>query len=122
MGTNQQSMVADSSFRLSIPYVDNHYGYADGIVDPKEYASNFTSVVAHHLGDAQPVVREYSAPARGLRRAMPQMVAPDPDCGVVAPELQREELAFLVQALEPFDRVNPSIRSTSARSEAASVR
>lgn len=30
---------------VSIPYVDNHYGSADGIIDPKEYAYSFTDPV-----------------------------------------------------------------------------
>ncbi len=30
---------------VSIPYVDNHYGSADGIIDPTEYAYNYTDPV-----------------------------------------------------------------------------
>ncbi|MBS3793327.1 MAG: FKBP-type peptidyl-prolyl cis-trans isomerase [Candidatus Thorarchaeota archaeon] len=33
---------ADSPVNLSIPYVDTHYGYADGIIDPTEYSRNYT--------------------------------------------------------------------------------
>lgn len=40
-GTNTQSQ-SDSTLNISIPYVDKHYGSADGIIDPKEYASNYT--------------------------------------------------------------------------------
>ncbi len=36
------STLATSSMNVSIPYVDNHYGSADGIIDPTEYASIFT--------------------------------------------------------------------------------
>ncbi|MCF2135767.1 MAG: FKBP-type peptidyl-prolyl cis-trans isomerase [Candidatus Thorarchaeota archaeon] len=34
--------LAASDVNVSIPYVDTHYGYADGIIDPTEYAYNFT--------------------------------------------------------------------------------
>jgi len=36
------STLATSSMNVSIPYVDNHYGSADGIIDPTEYAYSFT--------------------------------------------------------------------------------
>lgn len=43
MGQNE---VADTSpLNLSIPYVDEHYGHADGIIDPMEYSSNYTDPV-----------------------------------------------------------------------------
>jgi len=32
----------EALLNLSIPYVDKHYGRADGIIDPTEYASNYT--------------------------------------------------------------------------------
>ncbi len=38
----QLSVVADSTNILSIPFADKHYGAADGIIDPQEYASNYT--------------------------------------------------------------------------------
>jgi hypothetical protein len=38
----QQADVSESLLNLSIPYVDNHYGHADGIIDPTEYAFNYT--------------------------------------------------------------------------------
>ncbi len=38
----QKQTVHSDSSSLSVPYVDEHYGYADGIIDPKEYAVNFT--------------------------------------------------------------------------------
>ncbi|NHJ12110.1 MAG: hypothetical protein EAX95_00455 [Candidatus Thorarchaeota archaeon] len=37
-----QQSVAESANNLSIPYVDRHYGSADGIIDPYEYANNYT--------------------------------------------------------------------------------
>ncbi|MHA2311801.1 MAG: Ig-like domain-containing protein [Candidatus Thorarchaeota archaeon] len=43
--TTQQSLVAESSNDLRIPFEDRHYGAADGIIDPEEYASNFTDPV-----------------------------------------------------------------------------
>jgi hypothetical protein len=39
------STLAESSMNVSIPYVDNHYGSADGIIDPTEYANSFTDPV-----------------------------------------------------------------------------
>jgi hypothetical protein len=39
------STLAVSSMNVSIPYVDNHYGSADGIIDPTEYANSFTDPV-----------------------------------------------------------------------------
>ena len=41
----QLSSVAESSNILSVSFVDRHYGAADGIIDPEEYASNFTDSV-----------------------------------------------------------------------------
>jgi hypothetical protein len=41
----QQLSVAESTNDLSVPYVDRHYGAADGIIDPYEYAINFTDPV-----------------------------------------------------------------------------
>jgi hypothetical protein len=41
----QLSSVAESSNILQIPFGDRHYGAADGIIDPQEYASNFTDPV-----------------------------------------------------------------------------
>lgn len=37
--------LAESSMNISIPYVDNHYGSADGLIDPTEYAYHFTDPV-----------------------------------------------------------------------------
>ncbi len=39
------STLAMSSMNVSIPYVDNHYGSADGIIDPTEYAYSYTDPV-----------------------------------------------------------------------------
>ncbi len=38
----QQTTLAESSLNVTIPYVDAHYGSADGIIDPKEYSSSYT--------------------------------------------------------------------------------
>ncbi|NHI83472.1 MAG: hypothetical protein EAX81_04150 [Candidatus Thorarchaeota archaeon] len=37
-----QQSIAESANNLTIPYVDKHYGSADGIIDPYEYASDYT--------------------------------------------------------------------------------
>jgi hypothetical protein len=39
------STLAESEVNLSIPYSDNHYGSADGIIDPWEYAFSYTDPV-----------------------------------------------------------------------------
>ena len=39
------SSLAESESNLSIPYVDNHYGSADGIIDPWEYAYSYMDPV-----------------------------------------------------------------------------
>jgi len=39
------SSLAEVEMNLSIPYVDNHYGSADGIIDPWEYAHKYTDPV-----------------------------------------------------------------------------
>lgn len=39
------SSLAESDSNLSIPYADNHYGSADGIIDPWEYAYSYTDPV-----------------------------------------------------------------------------
>ena len=36
-----------SSNGLSIPYVDTHYGNADGIIDPTEYSFNYTDTMSN---------------------------------------------------------------------------
>jgi hypothetical protein len=41
----QLSSVAESTNNLSIPFADRHYGAADGIIDPQEYAFSFTDSV-----------------------------------------------------------------------------
>ena len=40
--TQQDYSYADSMLNASIPYVDVHYGSADGIIDPREYAYSYT--------------------------------------------------------------------------------
>ncbi|MFX1602095.1 MAG: hypothetical protein ACFFCK_01335 [Promethearchaeota archaeon] len=65
----QQSSVAESAVDVSVPYVDKHYGAADGIIDPAEYAVNFTDEVTgvtayiEHNGSA--VFLGLSAPTSG---------------------------------------------------------
>src|SRR5258706_4263168 len=61
-------------------------------------------VVAHHAGDAQPVGREDAAAALFLRFPVLLQVAPFRHARLVAPELQRHELARRGYALEPFQR------------------
>lgn len=41
----QLSSAAESSNILSIPFADRHYGAADGIIDPQEYAQSFKDPV-----------------------------------------------------------------------------
>jgi hypothetical protein len=41
----QNSSLAESVLNTTIPYVDTHYGYADGVIDPWEYAYNYTDPV-----------------------------------------------------------------------------
>ncbi|MGY5873452.1 MAG: FKBP-type peptidyl-prolyl cis-trans isomerase [Candidatus Thorarchaeota archaeon] len=38
-------LLAETAMNLSIPFVDNHYGSADGIIDPTEYAYSYTDSV-----------------------------------------------------------------------------
>ncbi|MFX1483615.1 MAG: FKBP-type peptidyl-prolyl cis-trans isomerase [Promethearchaeota archaeon] len=40
------STLAESEVNLSIPFVDNHYGSADGIIDPWEYSFKYTDPVS----------------------------------------------------------------------------
>lgn len=40
-----RSFLAETMTNVSIPYVDNHYGSSDGIIDPTEYAFNYTDPV-----------------------------------------------------------------------------
>ncbi len=42
----QNSIPSQSVLNASIPYVDEHYGYADGIIDPTEYAYTYTDLVS----------------------------------------------------------------------------
>jgi hypothetical protein len=41
-----QTQISESLLNLSIPYVDAHYGYADGIIDPKEYALSYIDPIS----------------------------------------------------------------------------
>ncbi|MFW9920221.1 MAG: FKBP-type peptidyl-prolyl cis-trans isomerase [Candidatus Thorarchaeota archaeon] len=38
----QPAEVSESLLNLTIPFVDDHYGNADGIIDPTEYAASYT--------------------------------------------------------------------------------
>ncbi len=40
-----RSFLSETMTNVSIPYVDNHYGSSDGIIDPTEYAFNYTDPV-----------------------------------------------------------------------------
>src|ERR1700761_3185486 len=62
------------------------------------------AVVADHAGYADPIIVEDLRAASGLAAAMLGNVAPCLDRRFIAVERQRQELAFLGQALEPFDR------------------
>ncbi|MGY5875049.1 MAG: FKBP-type peptidyl-prolyl cis-trans isomerase [Candidatus Thorarchaeota archaeon] len=42
---HQRDAIAEALLDVSIPYVDNHYGSADGIIDPKEYSVEYTDSV-----------------------------------------------------------------------------
>jgi hypothetical protein len=44
--TDSQGLLADVFLNQSIPYIDHHYGYPDGIVDPYEYSNNYTDPVS----------------------------------------------------------------------------
>src|SRR6266851_181357 len=62
------------------------------------------AVVAHDLGDAQAVITEDAGAAGALGLAVLLVAAPSGDRFFVAPEREREDLAFLGQALETLDR------------------
>src|SRR5580704_5165250 len=62
------------------------------------------AVVAHDLGDAQAIVAKDAGAAGALGLAVLLVAAPARDRRFVAPEGQRQDLAFLGQALEAFDR------------------
>ena len=42
---DDSSLLAETTTNVSIPYVDKHYGSADGIIDPTEYAYRYTDPV-----------------------------------------------------------------------------
>jgi hypothetical protein len=41
----RQPSLAQTFTNVSIPYVDAHYGFADGIIDPTEYAAQYTDPI-----------------------------------------------------------------------------
>lgn len=42
---DETPLLAETMMNLSIPFVDNHYGSADGIIDPTEYAYSYTDPI-----------------------------------------------------------------------------
>lgn len=62
------------------------------------------AVVAHHAGDAQPVIGKDAVAAGHLRGAMRLTVATGLHCRFVAQEGQGEDLARQGQAFEPLNR------------------
>ena len=42
---SSENTLAESHINLSIPYVDTHYGKADGIIDPTEYSVEYTDPI-----------------------------------------------------------------------------
>ncbi len=42
LNSQQQQSISDLTSDISIPFVDKHYGSADGIIDPIEYATKYT--------------------------------------------------------------------------------
>ena len=42
---DDKSLLAETATNVSIPYVDNHYGSSDGIIDPTEYAYSYTDPI-----------------------------------------------------------------------------
>ena len=65
----QLSSVAESSNSLSIPFADRHYGAADGIIDPQEYAYNFedpeTGITAYMEHNGTTLFLGLEAPTSG---------------------------------------------------------
>lgn len=43
---DNSSFLAETMTNVSIPFVDNHYGSSDGIIDPTEYAYSYTDPVS----------------------------------------------------------------------------
>jgi hypothetical protein len=42
---SSENALAESNINLTIPYVDTHYGKADGIIDPTEYSVEYTDPI-----------------------------------------------------------------------------
>src|SRR5581483_8765214 len=66
--------------------------------------SVFPAVVAHDLRHADAIAGEQLAAATGLRLLVAQVLAPAQDRRLVPPERDRDELAGVVDALEPLHR------------------
>src|ERR1051326_7614730 len=62
------------------------------------------AVVPQDRSDAQAIIAEYPGPAFSLRCPMLLVRAPTLDRSGITPERQRQDLAFVGQALEPLDR------------------
>src|SRR5579883_3083274 len=62
------------------------------------------AVLSDDFDHGQPIIGEDLVPALALRPLMPIMLAPAPYRVGIAPEGQRENLAFGGEALKPFDR------------------
>src|ERR1700676_2247552 len=62
------------------------------------------AVVANHAGDAEAIVFENRRAALALGFAMLRHIAPCRYRTFIAKKRQRQDLALLGQALEPFDR------------------
>src|SRR5436305_14538588 len=65
------------------------------------------AVIAQHVSNPQPVLREDPLPARRLHRAMLLDIAPLRNALLVAPERNRQYRAGTGQAFEALDRNEP---------------
>ena len=62
------------------------------------------AIVPRHIGDPQAIAGKDVSAAFGLRRAVFGQGAPFLHCRLIPPEGERQELARLVEAFEPFYR------------------
>jgi hypothetical protein len=60
-------------------------------------------VVTNDVGNAQALVFEHRSTPGSLSRPLRMQIAPSREAGVIAPELQRQQLARLRQTLKPLD-------------------
>ena len=61
------------------------------------------AIVAHHAGDAQPVIVEHALPAFGLRRTVRFELPPLRQRRLIAKKRQRQQFARVAEAAETFD-------------------